>query len=83
MKKLLTITLILFSFASFAQADLDPVTVTASLTQSKISATGRDIVVIRGETFQNLPVHSLDELLRYVPGIEVQRGDRRDRSPIS
>ncbi len=83
MKKSFTITLILFSFFVRAQTDLDPVTVTASLAQSKISESGRDIVVIRGEAFQHLPVHSLDELLRYVPGIEVQqRGPQGSQADI-
>ena len=72
MKWLIILTLIFIPLISQAQKekiDLDPVTVTASLTQNKISQSGRDITVIKGESFQNLPVHSLDELLRYVPGI--------------
>lgn len=56
-----------------AQTELDPVTVTASLSRSRASATGRDIIVLKGESFRDLPVHSLDELLRYVPGVEVQQ----------
>jgi iron complex outermembrane receptor protein len=86
MKHLLILTFIFIPLISPAQKekiDLDPVTVTASLTQNKISQSGRDITVIKGESFQNLPVHSLDELLRYVPGIEVQqRGPQGTQSDL-
>lgn len=54
------------------ESPLDPVTVTASLSPSRVSQTGRNLIVIRGEQFSNLPVYSLDELLRYLPGIELQ-----------
>lgn len=68
----------------FAQeAELDPVTVTASLQPVSASATGRNIAVIKGEQFAKLPVHSVDELLRYLPGIEVQmRGPMGAQSDI-
>lgn len=83
MKKSFPITLIFFYLNSLAQTSLDPVTITASLTQTKISESGRDIVVVKGESFHKLPVHSLDELLRYVPGIEVQqRGPQGTQSDI-
>lgn len=54
------------------EIELDPITVTSSLQQVKSSRTGRNIVVIKGEQLVNTPVHSVDDLLRYVPGIEVQ-----------
>ncbi len=59
---------------AFSQIDstLDPVSVTASLTPQKISKTGRNIAVIDGSAFKEMPINSIDELLRYVPGIEVQ-----------
>ena len=60
------------SAAYSQQVELDPVTITASLNPALASATGRNILVIKGERFSKLPVHSLDELLRYLPGIEVQ-----------
>lgn len=66
-----------------AETELDPVTVTASLQPVTASATGRNIIVIKGEQFSKLPVHSLDELLRYVPGAEVQmRGPMGAQSDI-
>lgn len=63
--------------------DLDPVTISASLAPEKISRTGRNILVIKGERFAQLPVNSIDELLRYLPGIEVQaRGPMGAQSDI-
>ncbi len=62
-----------FGQDTLAKADLDPVTVTANMLQQKSSATGRDLIVIKGERFSELPVHSIDELLRYLPGIEIQQ----------
>ena len=65
------------------QVELDPVTITASLTPVSASATGRNILVIKGDQFSKVPVHSLDELLRYLPGIEVQmRGPMGAQSDI-
>lgn len=58
------------------QVELDPVTITASLQPVSASATGRNILVIKGDQFSKLPVHSIDELLRYLPGIEVQMRGR-------
>ncbi len=80
------ITTIPFSIAIAATAqevELDPVTVTATLSQKRASETGRNITIIKGERFKNLPVHSLDELLRYVPGVEIQaRGPMGSQSDI-
>jgi iron complex outermembrane receptor protein len=64
-------------------SELDPVTVTASINPAKASQTGRNLVVIKGERFANLPVHSVDELLRYLPGVEMQsRGPMGSQSDI-
>jgi iron complex outermembrane receptor protein len=78
------LSVVISAFAANAQpVELDPVTITASLDPVAASATGRNIVVIKGEQFQKLPVHSLDELLRYLPGIEVQmRGPMGAQSDI-
>ena len=66
-----------------AQVELDPVTVTASLNPVQSSRTGRNILVIKGEAFSKLPVHSIDELLRYLPGVEVQtRGPMGSQADI-
>ncbi|OJY84391.1 MAG: TonB-dependent receptor [Sphingobacteriales bacterium 44-15] len=70
-------------FAQSQEIELDPITVTATLSQKRSSETGRNITIIKGENFKNLPVHSLDELLRYVPGVEIQaRGPMGSQSDI-
>jgi vitamin B12 transporter len=69
--------------AQNTEIDLDPVTVTSSLQQVKASRTGRNIIVIKGDQLLNTPVHSVDDLLRYVPGLEVQaRGPFGSQSDI-
>lgn len=88
MKKRFVLSLTLLAIlgkTTFAQeTELDPVTVTASLNPAKSSQTGRNLIVIKGERFAQLPVHSIDELLRYVPGIELQaRGPMGSQSDIS
>lgn len=71
------------TYAQEKESIMDPVSVTASINPLIISKTGRNIVVIKGEQFSDLPVHSIDELLRYVPGIEVQqRGPMGSQSDI-
>ncbi|WP_439559366.1 TonB-dependent receptor plug domain-containing protein [Dyadobacter sp.] len=65
------------------EISLDPVTVTSSIVEKRASETGRNIAVINGAAFQNLPVHSIDDLLRYVPGVEIQaRGPMGSQSDI-
>ncbi|MBW7893217.1 MAG: TonB-dependent receptor, partial [Chitinophagaceae bacterium] len=71
------------SFLSAQEIELDPITVTATISQKRASETGRDITIIKGEQFQHLPVHSLDDLLRYIPGVEIQaRGPMGSQSDI-
>ncbi len=76
--------LLIVSFAVLAQeTELDPVTVTSSIKPANVSATGRNMIVIQGKQFENLPVNSIDELLRYIPGLEVQsRGPMGSQSDI-
>lgn len=72
-----------YTFAQEKNSELDPVTVTTSINPEKASRTGRDLIVIKGERFASLPVHSVDELLRYLPGIEIQaRGPMGSQSDI-
>ena len=86
MKKILTASMMLLSLMSMAQDEqktLDPVSVTSSMVSQQVSRTGRNIISIRGDVFSNLPVNSVDELLRYLPGIEVQmRGPMGAQSDI-
>lgn len=59
---------------TYAQTNtsLDPVTVTSAISPTKVSKTGRNITVLDGKLFTQLPVHNIDDLLKYIPGIEVQ-----------
>lgn len=86
MKSILTAATVLLIVPAFAQdieKTLDPVSVTASLQPKPVSATGRNIISFRMDEFANMPVHSLDELLRYIPGLEMQmRGPMGSQSDI-
>jgi vitamin B12 transporter len=63
--------------------ELDPVTITGSVSPERSSRTGRNLFVIKGEKMLGLPVHSIDELLRYLPGLEIQaRGPMGSQSDI-
>jgi iron complex outermembrane receptor protein len=62
---------------------LSDVTVTASLLEQQQKESGRSIIILQGDHFRSLPVHSLDDLLRYLPGIEVQqRGPQGSQGDI-
>ena len=80
---LLAILIVNYTFSQEKISELDPVTITTSINPEKASQTGRSLLVIKGERFANLPIHSVDELLRYLPGIEVQaRGPMGAQSDI-
>src|SRR5687768_11207314 len=79
----LSLSLSVITIAQQTEIELDPVTLTASLQPIQVSKTGRNIISIPGEQFNKLPVHSIDELLRYIPGLEVQqRGPAGSQSDI-
>jgi iron complex outermembrane receptor protein len=87
MKKIIALSVVLlihlFALSASAQYELDSVTITATLQPVSATATGRNILIIRGEQFSKLPINSIDELLRYLPGIEVQmRGPMGAQSDI-
>ena len=66
------------------QTTLDPITISSSLSEKRSSETGRNITIVPGSQISQLPVHSLDELLKYIPGVEVQsRGPQGSQSDIS
>ena len=72
-----------FLTAQDSTCQLDNVTVTATIAAQQQKESGRNIIVIKGESFSKLPVHSVDELLRYLPGIEMQqRGPQGSQSDI-
>ncbi|MEL6133460.1 MAG: TonB-dependent receptor [Bacteroidota bacterium] len=51
---------------------LDTVLISSSRLPLSANQTGRNITLIEGEDIKNLPVQSLDELLRYIPSLELQ-----------
>ncbi len=51
---------------------IEEVTVQASLLDLKSSELGRQVIIINSSQLQMAPVGSIDELLRYLPGIEAQ-----------
>ena len=66
-------SLLLFYITAFSQSmDLEPVLVSSSLQEKKKRESGRNIIFLTKEDIQKIPGNSLDEILRFVPGIEVQ-----------
>jgi iron complex outermembrane receptor protein len=84
MRLLLASLLCSLSISVLAQnTQLSDVVVTASMLPQQEKETGRNIVSIKGSSFQNLPISSIDELLKYLPGIETQqRGPAGTQSNI-
>lgn len=72
------------SNTAFAQVPvLEPVMISSSAQQKRIRETGRNISVLTKDDIKNIPANSLDELLRFVPGIEVQqRGPQGSQSDL-
>jgi len=70
----LLFSLFLFGHSAMFSQDylMDTVEVTTTRLPLKIGETGRNISVLQGDQLQQLPFTSLDELLQYIPGIEVQ-----------
>ncbi|MGB3008358.1 MAG: TonB-dependent receptor plug domain-containing protein [Chitinophagaceae bacterium] len=62
---------------------MENVVITATQKAQQQKESGRNIISIKGETFSSSAVHSIDELLRYIPGIEIQqRGPQGAQSDI-
>ena len=87
-RRIVTVFIIFFCLNTGMNAQdsiqvLSRITITASLQEQQQKETGRNIISIRGDYFNALAVHSLDELLRYLPGVEVQqRGPQGAQSNI-
>jgi len=75
MKKLILLLTILIcsSTVVFAQlsAELDSITVTASRITTSISESGKSVSVITQEDIRSMAVTSVDELLRSLPGVNI------------
>ncbi len=64
--------------------ELESVVVTASRIPTTLDRSARDVMVLRRDDLERMPVHSLPELLEYVPGIDVrQRGTNGVQADIS
>jgi len=77
---------LIMTHSNWAQntVQLDQVTISSAMTPQQISKTGRNIVVISQEIIKKLPANSIDEIIRYLPGIEVQsRGPMGTQSNIT
>ncbi len=75
MKKFLVWALLSITYGiSWGQSGvlMDTVQVTAMQMPLTVSETGRSITVLQGEALQNRGVNSIDELLQFVGGVEVQ-----------
>ena len=69
---MLTLSISLNIYSQNKEISLDPVAVSATLSPSAVSKSGRNIVVISAAEIEKMPASSLDEVLRYLPGMEVQ-----------
>jgi len=70
MRLVLASLMLSLSIPTIAQkTELSEVVVTASMLPQQEKETGRNIVSIKGSSLQNLPISSIDELLKYLPGI--------------
>jgi iron complex outermembrane receptor protein len=62
---------------------MDTIVITSSFQAQHERETGRNILTIQGEELRKLPVTSVDEVLRYLPGVEVQqRGPQGSQADI-
>jgi iron complex outermembrane receptor protein len=79
-KAIFTLAIIGFNFSGISQENdvkpskisLDTVQVTSNRTIQNITQTGRNVQVMTSNDIQSLPINSTDELLRFLPGIEIQ-----------
>ncbi len=53
-------------------ADIDTIMVKTTRIPLRTTETGRNISILQGEDIQKMAITSLDDLFRYIPGIEVQ-----------
>ncbi len=75
-KNLLLIVGLFMSIGALAQDikqfELDELLVNSSRLEQKVAETGKHLSIITAKEIQQLPINSIDELLRYVSGIETQ-----------
>jgi len=68
-----TLTLIFYAVLSFTQTpiSLDSIFVSESKLRTLSSINGKSMTVLTGKSIERLPVNTVDELLRYIPGVNV------------
>jgi vitamin B12 transporter len=71
MRQLILTCTALFTLSLFGQTNLDSVTVSATRLAVKKYESGKNITVLSQQEIQQLPVTTVDELLQYVGGINV------------
>lgn len=70
-------------FSVSQDIEMNPIVVTGNLSAQRSRETGRNISIISQEDIRNMPANSLDELLKFIPGVEVQqRGPQGAQSDI-
>jgi iron complex outermembrane receptor protein len=84
MVRLILLLICSLPIALFSQNKvLDSVVVSATYLPQKNITTGRNIITLHSADLKKIPANSLDEWLRYAPGIEVQqRGPAGSQSDI-
>ncbi|MDA8886072.1 TonB-dependent receptor plug domain-containing protein [Bacteroidia bacterium] len=71
MRKILTLCSALFTLSLFAQTNLDSVMVSATRLNIKKYESGKHITTLTAKEIKDLPVTSVDELLQYLGGINL------------
>lgn len=62
-----------FTSAQFPDTiQLGEIEVASSVLELRKKQSGRSLTIITSEQIQQLPVHSIDEIIRYIPGLESQ-----------
>ncbi len=74
MKYLYTLGVLMLCGSAFAQNQraIDTVQVSATQIPLRLQETGRHITVLTPEVFRDMPSVSIDEILQFIPGVEVQ-----------
>lgn len=90
MKKVLVLLTFFITLSTHSKSDTlttyttPEIKIQESRTGVKITDLGKQVEIVTSEQIESLPVNSIDELLRYIPGVEIQsRGAFGTQSDIS
>lgn len=70
-KSLWSAMLLCSLFASGQDLNIDSVTINANRMDQKITELGKSVTILNAEDIENIPVNTVDQLLRYVAGINL------------